>query len=143
MPAKENKALTLRFVEEVINEGNLTACDELVAFDFAELGPLPGEAQGREGLKQIIAMLLSAFPDMHWTVVEQVAEGDKVVRRFVWRGTYRGAFFEVPPTGRQVTVPGVVIDRIVARRMHESRTLMDTLNLMQQLGAISSSAPVA
>jgi len=64
MSAEANKALTLRFVEEVINKGNLAACDELVALDFVELDPLPGQEQGREGLKQIIAMRLSAFPDM-------------------------------------------------------------------------------
>ncbi len=143
MSAEANKALTLRFVEEVINKGNLAACDELVALDFVELDPLPGQEQGREGLKQIIAMLLSAFPDMVWTVAEQAAEGDKVVSRFVWRGTHRGACFGVPPTGRQVTVPGVVIDRIVAGKMQDSRILMDTFSLMQQLGAIPSSAPTA
>ena len=143
MSAEAHKALTLRFVEEVINKGNLAACDELVALDFVELDPLPGQEQGREGLKQIITMLLRAFPDMVWTVAEQVAEGDKVVSRFVWRGTHRGAFFGVPPTGRQVTVPGVVIDRIAAGKMQDSRILMDTFSLMQQLGAIPSSAPTA
>ena len=143
MPAQENKALTLRFVEEVINKGNLAACDDLVALDFVELDPLPGQAQGREGLKQVIAMLRRAFPGLVWTVAEQVVEGDKVVSRFVWRGTHRGAFFGVPPTGRPVTLPGMVIDRIAMGKMQDSRLLMDTSSLMQELGAISSSPPSA
>jgi steroid delta-isomerase-like uncharacterized protein len=142
MSTEENKALILRFVEEVPSKGNLAACDELVALDFVELDPLPGQEQGREGLKQVIAMLRSAFPDMVWTIAEQVAENDKVVSRFVWRGTHRGAFFGVPPTGRAVTVPGVVIDRLAAGKMQDSRILMDTFSLMQQLGAIPSAAPV-
>ena len=143
MSTEENKALILRFIEEVLNKGNLAACDELVALDFVELDPLPGQEQGREGLKQVIAMLQSAFPDMVWTIAEQVSESDKVVSRFVWRGTHRGIFFGVLPTGRAVTVPGVVIDRLAAGKMQDSRILMDTFSLMQQLGAIASSSPTA
>jgi steroid delta-isomerase-like uncharacterized protein len=136
MSPAENKALIRRFVEEAINKGNVAACDEFVALDFVELDPLPGQEQGREGLKKVLAKMLNAFPNMQWTVEEQIAEGDKVVSRFVWRGTHQAEFFGVPPTGRRVTVPGVVIDRIAAGKMKESRILMDTLSLSQQLGVV-------
>lgn len=77
--SEENKAIMNRFMEEVINRRNLAAADEIVAEDFVELDPLPGQEQGREGLKQVIAMLSAAFHDLWWTVEEQIAEGDKVV----------------------------------------------------------------
>src|ERR1700733_12382102 len=108
----ENVAVIGRFIEEVINQGRFEQADELVALDFVELDPLPGQRQGREGLKEVIGMMRAAFPDMHWVVDETVADGDKVVTRFTWIGTQRGAFLGVPATGRSVRVKGVVIDRL-------------------------------
>lgn len=65
-----------------------------------------------------------------------VAEGDKVFSRFTWTGTQEGPFLGIPATGRQITVKGMVIDRLVAGKMAESRILIDTLGMMQQLGAL-------
>ena len=136
MSVDEIREVGRRFVEEVINKQNLAAADELVAENFVELDPLPGQAQGREGLKQILAMFFAAFPDLHWTVEEDAAEGEKLWSRFTWRGTHRGDFLGVPATGNQVEVNGVVIDRIVEGKMVDSRILMNALTLMQQLGVI-------
>ena len=136
MSADEIREVGRRFVEEVINKQNLAAADELVAENFVELDPLPGQAQGREGLRQILAMFFAAFPDLHWTVEEDAAEGEKLWSRFTWRGTHRGDFLGVPATGNQVEVNGVVIDRIVEGKMVDSRILMNELSLMQQLGVI-------
>ena len=66
MAAVENKAVITSFVEEVINQGRLERADDLVAVDFVELDPLPGQQQGREGLKQVISAFRTAFPDIHW-----------------------------------------------------------------------------
>jgi steroid delta-isomerase-like uncharacterized protein len=123
-------------LEEVINQGRFEQADELVAVDFVELDPLPGQRQGREGLKEIIGMLRTAFPDMNWVVDETVASGDKVVTRFTWTGTHRGTFLGIPATSRSVRVKGVVIDRLVGGMMTDSRILMDNLSMMQQLGVI-------
>jgi steroid delta-isomerase-like uncharacterized protein len=131
-----NVAVIARFLDEVINQGRLEQADELVAVDFVELDPLPGQKQGREGLKEVIGMMRAAFPDIHWGVDETVASGDKVVTRFTWTGTHRGTFLGVPATGRSVSVKGVVIDRLVAGKMTDSRILMDSLTMMQQLGVI-------
>jgi steroid delta-isomerase-like uncharacterized protein len=125
MAAAENKAVLTSFVEEVINQGRLERADDLVAFDFVELDPLPGQQQGREGLKQVISAFRTAFP-----------EGDKVFSRFTWHGTHRGEFFGVPATGKQISVKGMVVDRVVAGKMAESRILMDGLSMMRQLGVI-------
>jgi steroid delta-isomerase-like uncharacterized protein len=136
MSVEESREIGRRFVEEVINGKNLAAADELVAEDFVELDPLPGQEQGREGLKQVLAMLFAAFPDLHWTSEEEAAEGDKLWSRFTWRGTHRGDFLGIPPTGNQVEVNGVEILRIVEGKMVDSRILMNELSLMQQLGVI-------
>jgi len=140
MTPEENKQFIQRFVEETLNRQNLDAVDELVATHFIEDVPLPGQGPGRDGLKYAIGMLLDAFPDMTWAIDEQIAEGEKVVSRFTWTGTHRSAFLGIPPTHRQVTVWGVVIDVVQQGQLVESRILMDTLGLMQQLGAIPGPA---
>ena len=84
----------------------------------------------------MLAGMRAAFPDMHWTVQEQIAEGDKVVSRFEWTGTHRGQFLSVEPTGRSVQVWGIVIDRLQDGKIKDTRILMDALSLMLQLGAI-------
>ena len=64
MAATENKAVISSFVEEVINQGRLERVNDHVALDFVELDPLPGQQQGREGLKQVISAFRTAFPDI-------------------------------------------------------------------------------
>ena len=78
----------------------------------------------------------AAFPDIHWVLEEMVAEGDMVVSRFTWTGTHRGEFLGIPATGKAVNGKGVVIDRVKDGMMAESRILMDSLGLMQQLGVV-------
>jgi steroid delta-isomerase-like uncharacterized protein len=137
MSTHDNKSVIRTFIEDVINQGRLERADDIVIGDFVELDPLPGQAQGREGLKEVIRQMRSAFPDIRWMVDEMLAEGDKVFTRFTWSGTHEGAFLGVPATGRRITVKGMVIDRLVAGKMADSRILMDTLGMMQQLGALS------
>jgi steroid delta-isomerase-like uncharacterized protein len=136
MSTVENKNAISMFIEDVLNQGRLERADDLVLEDFVELDPLPGQSQGREGLKQVIWEMRTAFPDMHWTVEEMIAEGEKVSTRFTWTGTQYGTFLGIPATGKHIAVKGVVIDRLVAGKMADSRILMDTLGMMQQLGAI-------
>lgn len=136
MSESENIATMKRFVGEVINQGRLETADEIVEENFVELDPLPGQRQGRDGLKEVIAMLRAAFPDIHWVDEETIAAGDKVVSRFTWTGTHRGNFLGIPASGNKVAVKGVVIDRLNAGKMADSRILMDTFGMMQQLGVI-------
>ncbi len=136
MTPEENKRFMQRFVQETINQKNLDALDELVAEDFVEHVPFPGQGPGREGLRYAIATLLSAFPDMEWTVEEQIAEGQKVVSRFTMSGTHRGEFLGIAPTGKPVQVWGVVIDVVREGKFAESRIIMDMLGLMGQIGAL-------
>lgn len=136
----DNVAVLQRFIDEVINQGRYDVCDEIVAEDFVELDPLPGQQQGREGLKEVIAMMRTAFPDIHWVADESIVSGEKVVTRFTWTGTHRGPFLGIPATGKKVAVKGVVIDRLVNGLMTDSRILMDTFGMMMQLGVIPQPA---
>jgi steroid delta-isomerase-like uncharacterized protein len=131
-----NKAVIQRFVDIALNKKNLDALNELVVENFIEHVPFPGQGPGREGLKAAIGGFLQGFPDIRWTTHEQIAEGDNVVSRFTWTGTHRGEFLGIPATGRPVTVWGVVIDMVRDGQMVESRIIMDTLGLLQQLGVI-------
>ena len=136
MSTEENKQFMQNFVEETINKKNLDALDVLVAKDFLEHVPFPGQGPGREGLRDTMAALLSAFPDMRWTIDEQIAEGEKVVSRFTMYGTHQGEFLDIPPTGSPIKVWGIVIDVVRDGQFAESRILMDTMALMQQLGVL-------
>jgi steroid delta-isomerase-like uncharacterized protein len=136
--SENNKAVIRKFLEEVINQNRMDRATDLVVEDFVELDPLPGQRQGREGLKEVLGMMRSAFPDIHWAVEEMVAEGDKVVTRFTWTGTHRGSFMGIPATGKSVRVKGVVIDQLEGGKMSNSRILMDSLGMLQQLGVVPS-----
>ena len=137
---QDNSALVRRFVDEVINQGKMGSAEEFVWEDVVEQVPLPGQGPGLEGLKDVLRGMRSAFPDIDFSIKEQVCEGDKVVSRFEWTGTHKAEFMGVPATGRQVRVWGVVIDRLEAGRIKDTRILMDALGLMMQLGALPASA---
>jgi steroid delta-isomerase-like uncharacterized protein len=136
MQGNNSKDIVRRFVAEVLNEGKIESTDEFFWENMVEQVPLPGQGPGVEGLKDVLRGMRAAFPDMHWKVEEQIAEGDKVVTRFEWTGTHRGEFLGVPATGRRVKVWGIVIDRLDGDRIKDTRIIMDTLGLMAQLGAI-------
>jgi steroid delta-isomerase-like uncharacterized protein len=90
----------------------------------------------REGLKAFASTLRAAFPDWHSTVEEILVDGDRVVERWTGRGTHRGEFQGISPTGKMVAVPGVVFYRIAGGKIAEFRGQFDRMSLMQQLGAI-------
>jgi steroid delta-isomerase-like uncharacterized protein len=134
LSAQETAAVVRRFVEEVINQGNMDSAARFVWEDVVEQVPLPGQGPGLEGLKDILRGMRSAFADLKFTILEQITEGDKVASRFEWTGTHRAEFLGVPATGRQVRVWGMVIDRLEEGRIRDTRIIMDTLGLMMQLG---------
>jgi predicted ester cyclase len=78
MPTADNKNVIRMFIEQVLNQGQFEHLDELVVQDFVELDPLPGQSQGRDGLKEVIRQMRVSFPDMHWVIDEMIGETDKV-----------------------------------------------------------------
>lgn len=135
----ENSAIVRRFVEEVINMGQIDRAPEFFWEDVVEQVPFPGQGPGVDGVKDVIRAFRSGFPDLVFSVLEQIVEGEKVVSRFEWTGTHQGEFFGVPPTGRSVRVWGIVIDRLEAGRIKDTRIIMDAMGLMTQLGVIPAS----
>lgn len=133
MGTEQNKGIIHGFIDEVINKGNMDAAGDYVAEDVIELAPFSGQGPGLSGLKDVLRGMRSAFPDMHWIVEEQMAEGDKVLTRFIWTGTHKEEAFGIPATGRQVSVWGMVIDRMENAKVKDTRILMDLFGLMQQL----------
>ena len=129
-----NKALLRRFFEEIYNQGYLRVADEIVAADYINHNPAPGEAPGREGFKAFVAYLRRAFADLQFTIEDQVAEGDKVVTRITIRGRQEGEFAGIPPTGKLVTVTAISIHRFADGQIQESWLNWDALGLVQQLG---------
>lgn len=133
---EQNKATVKKFLHQVLSVGDIDGTGDYFHIDMVEEVPLPGQGPGLAGLKETLAMLRQAFPDMHWDVEEQMAEDNRVLTRFVWHGTHQGAFLGIPPTQRSVSVSGMVIDRFEGAKIKSTRILMDTLGLMQQLGAL-------
>jgi steroid delta-isomerase-like uncharacterized protein len=136
MSTEENKVLALRLVEEVINQGRMTTIDELIAADAVDHSLPPGLPPGREGVKLFLGMIRAAFPDIHETIEDMLAEGDRVVTRSTWRGTHQGAFLGIAPTGKQVSVTGIDISRVASGKFVEHWQAADNLGLLQQLGVI-------
>jgi len=138
---QSNSNVVRRFIEEVLNQGKVDTAGQFFWEDMVEQVPLPGQGPGLEGLKDALRGLRSAFPDMHWSVEEQIVEGDKVLSRFEWKGTHRGLFLGVLATDRPVSVWGMVIDRFEGGKIKETRIIMDTLGLMMQLGMVLPPKP--
>ena len=135
---KTKSQLIREFIDRVLNRGDIEATGEYFWDDVVEEVPLPGQGPGLKGLKDVLAGMRLAFPDMKWAVDEQVEAGGKVVSRFTWSGTHRAAFLGVPPTGRQVKVWGIVIDQFVGDKVKSTRIIMDGVGLLAQLGVLPS-----
>jgi steroid delta-isomerase-like uncharacterized protein len=141
MATDQNKALVRRFIEELFTHGNTSAADEILAPDFVEHEQLPpGIPKGREGVKVLATILRSAFPDLKATIEDTIAEGDKVVIRMTWSGTHKGEFMGVPATGKRVSIGVIDILRMDGGKCVEHWGQMDSMGMMQQIGAIP--APV-
>jgi steroid delta-isomerase-like uncharacterized protein len=131
----ELRALAARFTDEVLNGHDLgAALDDLVAEDFVEQNPLPGQGPGRAGLADVLAGMIGGFPDMHWDVLDTLVEGDRIMSLSVWTGTHEGEFMGSPATGRPVRVEAWTLDRYRGGQLVESRILMDVAGLLGQLG---------
>ena len=131
---QDNSAIVRRFIEETINQGQIDSAAQFAWEDLVEQVPFPGQGPGLEGLKVVLRGMRAAFPDLHFSVEEQIAQGDKVVTRFEWTGTHGGKFLGMAATGRSVKVWGMVIDRLQGGRIKDTRIIMDMLGLMIQLG---------
>ena len=136
MSTEENKALSRRVIEDIINKQNPALADELIDTNFVDHGVAGMGFKGPEGFKQYVTTLITAFPDLHLTIDDMVAEGDKVAMRLTARGTHKGDFRGIAPTGKQVTMSGIVIQRIANNKCVEGWLVNDNLGMLQQMGVV-------
>jgi steroid delta-isomerase-like uncharacterized protein len=135
--SEHNKAQIRRVIEEAYSRGDLGVVDEVAAKDLVIHAPSQ-EIHGREGAKKFVTMLRTAFPDLHFTIEDQIAEGDMVATRWTARGTHHGQFQNIPATGREIRLVGTDIDRIHGGKVVECWAHLDELGLMQQLGTFGA-----
>ena len=135
--AERNKDLVRRAVKEIWNDGNYDDLEEFITRDFTIHFADPGEQiRGIEGVKQFYVELRQAFPDIHFTIDSQIAEADKVVTQWTARGTHKGVFRGIQPTGRKFSMTSIDIDRFVDGKVVECWPSMDELGLLRQLGVV-------
>jgi steroid delta-isomerase-like uncharacterized protein len=139
--AEENKATSRRFYEELFTQGNLDTAEEIVTSDFVIHDPnIPQEPRGPESLKQSVTRYRNAFPDLNFTIEEQIAEGEKVCTRWVADGTHQGELMGIAPTGNRVTGRAFTLQRLLQRfsggKIAEDWAHYDALGMMRQIGAI-------
>lgn len=138
MSPESNKRLAHLVWEEIWHQGHLSRIDELFTPDFVRHDP-GRELRGPDQNRQFISSMRAAFPDVHYFVEDQIAEGDKVVVRYRFQGTHLGAFQGMPPTGKQVAYTGILIYRIAEGKIAEQWTEFDLLGFLRQLGVLRNS----
>jgi predicted ester cyclase len=121
---------------EIINQGKLELIDELYAPEYVDRTPQPGLAPTREGFKQFVTSLRTAFPDIRYTIEDSIACGDRFVHRVTAKGTMTGEFAGMAPTGKHATWTEIHIVRVVNEHVVEHWGLTQELGMLVQLGVI-------
>ncbi len=134
MSAEENKALFRRTYEELLNAGEYSVAEELVAPDFINHEAPPGRDRGPESMRGLASMLRTAFPDLHFEIEELIAEGDVVAGRLTMSGTHEGPLMGTPPTRRSVRQDHMHFVRFEDGKAVEHWGVRDDLGMMKQLG---------
>ena len=124
-----NRLALRRIVDEILNGGDLEAFDELVHPAYVD----GFDGSGREEYRELVGVMRAGFPDLHLTMEDEIAEGDKVVGRFVLRGTHRGDFLGIAPTGKQVEFDGIGIIQFRDGKMVSRWNVSDIYGLLEQL----------
>ena len=133
MLTEENKAIVRRVIEELVNKGNLAIADEVLASNYIYHFPTH-DIKGPEGFKEFIGMMRTAFPDLHVTIEDLIAEGDTVAAIFTMRGTFKGELMGIAPTGRQLTFTDAVFVRFENGKEVEATAYANMLSFNEQLG---------
>ena len=139
MSLEDVKAVARSYFEKLTNKRDVGFADRLFTDDIAFHDPAivpDGEAHGLAEVKRFFSVFFTAFPDLHFTMEDFFAEGDRAAIRFTWTGTHRAEFLGLRLTEKHVSVPGIDIFHITDGRIAEVRVAFDRLTLLQQLGGI-------
>ena len=134
------ESVARRIVDEVWSEGRLETIDEVVAEDYRGWTPTNGEIRGREAFREQVRMYRSAFPNMTMVVDVVTSSADWVTTKWTASGTHTGELMGMPATGKDVTVTGIEIDRIVDGKVVEGTGIFDALGMLQQMGVVPAGA---
>ena len=121
---------------EVLNTGRFGVLDEILATNFVDHSPQPGVAPTREGLKESLSALKTAFPDVRYTIDDAIVCGDQIVHRVSASGTMTGDLMGIPATGKRASWTEIHIARGVDGRLTEHWGLVDQLGMLVQLGVV-------
>jgi steroid delta-isomerase-like uncharacterized protein len=135
MSAEQNKELLRHFSHEIINQGNMGVADQIIAPDYLNHNPVPGQAPGLDGFKRSIMSMRLAFPDLTETIEAMITEGDLVSVRATRRGTHEGTYMGIPGTHRPVTIPTMYFARVINGKITDIWLNWDILGMLQQIGA--------
>ena len=136
--SEQYKAAAQDLIEKGFNQKDASAFEAFFSTHLKDHALPPGMPEGFEGRKMFYLSMLSAFPDMHVRLEDVFAEDDKLVTRWSARGTHQGDMMGVPPTGKEISVSGIAIDRFQDGQSVEHWEVFDQVSLMQQLGVIPS-----
>jgi steroid delta-isomerase-like uncharacterized protein len=135
--SEHNKAIVRRLFTELWNNGNLSVADEVFAPNYAHYDPsTPDFGRGPDSEKKRAALYRTAFPDLHLTIEDVIAEGETVMTRWSCRGTHNGDLNGIAPTGKHITITGLTVARVSNGKIVEGYVNWDALGLMQQLGVV-------
>lgn len=132
----ENIAVVRKFFEVGPSKGDLAAADAILAPEFSLHTPLPTPGPGIEAMNNVIITCRAAFHDLHVTIDDIMADGDKVTARFTARGMHKGEFMGLPPTGKAIAMTGIEIFRVKDGKITELWGEANVMGLMQQLGIL-------
>jgi steroid delta-isomerase-like uncharacterized protein len=139
--SEHNKAIVRRLFTELWNNGNLSVAGEVFAPNYAHYDPsTPDFGRGPDSEKKRAALYRTAFPDLHLTIEDVIAEGETVMTRWSCRGTHKGDLNGIAPTGKHITISGVTVARVSEGKIVEGYVNWDALGLMQQLGVVPQPA---
>jgi steroid delta-isomerase-like uncharacterized protein len=130
------KEMAQRWFDEVVNEGNLDAADEICSPDFVDHDPLPGTGADLAGLKDGVTQIRAAFPDIQAEADDIIVDGDHVAVRSTMRGTHEGDFLGMPASGKRIEVANYDFVRMDGDMCVEHWGVIDSAALMEQIGAV-------
>jgi steroid delta-isomerase-like uncharacterized protein len=137
----DNKQVVMRFVEELWNQRNLAVADEIFdagcrTFQLRSGEPVTAAPRGPQVMKMHISEWLSSFPDLHFSIEQMIAEGDKVLTVLTMEGTHTGPWLEIPPNGKHINIRMMTIHRIQDGKIMEDWVIVESFGLFQQLGVL-------
>jgi predicted ester cyclase len=136
MSAEANKQIVRRFIDEVVNTGDVSGVEDFIGPDYVDHYAGEDAPTGPGVMAEHIRAVRTTYPDLHVTIEQQFADGDFVISRVLARGTHRGTWLGLAPTGKRVRIAVVNIDRVRNGRIVEHWGMANTLEALVESGIL-------